>query len=127
MLTSNAPVAAGKVQVATNSRNVDRKAQTVSSLEVFLAGTADPGQQGASYPSQPAAATNGLSSGHDGSHFILNDSVHIKGTFSDNGAGLSASSLKFRIDGIGANGAAATGAEQIVGSSCADGAKTCSF
>src|SRR6266850_1761360 len=95
---------AGNVQVMTGSRNIDNKPPTISSLEVFLAGAADPGQQGVTYPPQPAAAVNGLLSGRDGSHFILNDSMHIKGTFSDNGAGLSGASLRYRLDGVGPTG-----------------------
>jgi len=70
---------------------------------------------------------NGLLSGRDGSHFIFNDSVHIKGTFSDNGAGLSGASLKYRLDGVGPTGAAVPGTEQPLGGACADGSTSCSF
>ncbi len=125
--TVTAQDVAGNVQVATGSRNVDNKAPTISSLEVFLSGAPDPGQQGVTYPSQPASAVNGLLSGRDGSHFIFSDSVHIKGNFSDGGAGLSGASLKYRLDGVAQNGSAVAGAEQTLGAACTDGSSSCSF
>src|SRR5712691_3382218 len=42
--TVTAQDVAGNVQVATGSRNIDNKPPTISSLEVFLAGAADPAQ-----------------------------------------------------------------------------------
>src|SRR2546423_908150 len=61
--TVTAQDVAGNVQAMPGARNIDNKPPTINSLEVFLAGATDPGQQGVIYPPQPTAAVNGLLSG----------------------------------------------------------------
>jgi len=104
------------------SRNVDAKAPGITNVEVFLAGIADPAKPDVTYPGVPTVPL-GYATGHDGSHFIYNDSVHLKGTISDAGAGLFGSSLLYRIDGTSAQGTP----QALTGAGCTDGSHSCAF
>src|SRR5207237_724326 len=95
---------------------------------VSVAATSTAAGRGVTYPSQPPGATNGFLSGHDGTQFILNDQIHLRGTVTDGGAGLSCASLQYRIDGVDRNGATVRGpTTQPLPGCTADGTKTVSF
>ncbi|MFL5278566.1 MAG: hypothetical protein ACJ79T_18975, partial [Myxococcales bacterium] len=83
---------------------IDVTPPVVTSLQVFLEGEPVPTAQGVTYPDQPPGAIGGFLSAHDKTQFSLNDRIHITGTVTDAGAGLSCSSLHFRIDGVDSTG-----------------------
>src|SRR6266852_4965575 len=116
--TVTAQDVAGNVRVATDSRNVDNKPPQLSNVQVYLEGTT-PTATGVNYPPAPTVPA-GYATGRDGTaHFAYSDSVHLKGTITDNGAGLDASTTQFRIDGT-----IAGAAQSLV---CSAGAATCNF
>src|SRR6266571_402541 len=116
--TVTAQDVAGNVQVATDSRNVDNRPPQLSNVQVYLEGTT-PTATGVNYPPAPTVPA-GYATGRDGTtHFAYSDSVHLKGTITDNGAGLDASTTQFGIDGT-----IAGAAQSLV---CSAGAATCNF
>ncbi|MFL5434483.1 MAG: Ig-like domain-containing protein, partial [Myxococcales bacterium] len=107
---------------------IDITPPTVTSLQVFLEGQPVPTAQGVTYPDQPPGAIGGFLSAHDKTQFSLNDRIHIKGTVTDAGAGLSCSSLQYRIDGVDRNAAVVRGpSTQPLGGCSADGTGTVNF
>jgi len=108
---------------------IDVTPPAVTSLQVFLEGASVPAGAGVKYPDQPPGAVGGFSSGHDGTRFILNDKIHLKGTISDSGAGLSCASLRYRIDSLDSKGnvAIAGAVPQPLPGCSADGVKSLNF
>jgi hypothetical protein len=85
---------AGNSASASGTRNIDGAGPGLSGLSIYRAGDAP--DAGLHYPT---AAT---STGHDGSHFIYNDTITVTGTVTDRGAGLRAVALQINgalVDG----------------------------
>lgn len=84
---------------ASGTRNIDGAGPVLSGLSIYRAGDAP--DAGLHYP---AAAT---STGHDGNHFIYNDTITVSGTVTDRGAGLH--SVALQINGALVDGGSIAG------------------
>jgi hypothetical protein len=100
---------------ATGALHVDAKPPALSGLRIYRDA---PGAGGVTYP----AATAGT--GWDGGSYIYDDVVHVAGTLTDNGAGVSGARARLRIDGQEWDGGTPKGVDVPLG--CGSGA-TCTF
>ncbi len=100
---------------ASGALHVDAKPPVLSALRIYRD---SPGAGTVAYP----AATAGT--GWDGGSYIYDDVVHVAGTLTDNGAGVSGARARLRIDGLESDGGAPKGAD--VPLNCSSGT-TCTF
>jgi hypothetical protein len=87
---------------ATGALHVDAKPPVLSGLRIYRDA---PGAGTVAYP----AATAGT--GWDGGSYIYDDVVHVAGTLTDNGAGVSGARARLRIDGQEWDGGTPKGAD----------------